>query len=169
VRLELMDYRDLTGQYDKVVSVGMFEHVGQKNYATYFDTVCRVMKDGGLFLLHTIGTHVTTRHTDAWIDHYVFPNGKLPSMREIAGAAEGRLLVEDWHNFGPDYDRTLMAWWENFDGAWPRLKSRYDERFYRMWRYYLMCCAGFFRSRQGQLWQIVLAKRTRPGAYRSVR
>jgi cyclopropane-fatty-acyl-phospholipid synthase len=78
-------------------------------------------------------------------------------------------LIEDWHNFGADYDRTLMAWWENFQRAWPQLEGKYGMRFYRMWKYYLMCCAGFFRSRQGQLWQLVLSKRERPGAYRSVR
>lgn len=169
VSIELMDYRDITGRFDKVVSVGMFEHVGQKNYAAYFDVAHRALKDDGLFLLHTIGNHVTSLKTDAWIDKYIFPNGKLPSAKEIASAIEHRFLIEDWHNFGPDYDRTLMAWWDNFERAWPRLAERYDERFYRMWKYYLMCCAGFFRSHQGQLWQLVLSKRDRPGIYRSVR
>lgn len=169
VSIELRDYRDLNERFDKVVSVGMFEHVGPKNYATYFDTVQRCLKDDGLFLLHTIGTAVTSPKTDAWIDKYIFPNGKLPSAREIASAVEGRFLVEDWHNFGPDYDRTLMAWWENFDQAWPGLEARYGKRFYRMWKYYLLCCAGFFRSRQGQLWQLVLSKAEREWVYRSVR
>lgn len=169
VRIELMDYRKLSGQFDKVVSVGMFEHVGPKNYPVYFDAVRRLLKDDGLFLLHTIGIHVTTRTCDPWIDRYIFPNGKLPSAREISSVVEGRFLVEDWHNFGPDYDRTLMAWWENFDHAWPQLESSYGPRFYRMWKYYLMSCAGFFRSRQGQLWQLVLSKRGRESVYRSVR
>lgn len=169
VSIELMDYREVNGQFDRVVSVGMFEHVGQKNYPTYFDVVRRVLKDDGLFLLHTIGNHVSSPKTDAWIDRYIFPNGKLPSARELTRAIEGRMLIEDWHNFGQDYDRTLMAWWENFDRAWPRLAGRYGERFRRMWKYYLMCCAGFFRSRQGQLWQLVLAKRERRNLYRSVR
>ena len=96
-------------------------------------------------------------------------NGKVPSARQLARALEGRLLIDDWHNFGPDYDRTLMAWWENFDAAWPRLQAKYGERFYRMWKYYLMCSAGSFRSRQGQLWQLILTKRERTGPYRSVR
>ncbi len=169
VTIELVDYRKLTGQFDKVVSVGMFEHVGPKNYPIYFDTVLRVLKDDGLFLLHTIGNHVTSPKTDPWIDKYIFPNGKLPSAKELATVLEGRFLIEDWHNFGPDYDRTLMAWWENFDRAWPRLQGKYDERFYRMWKYYLLCCAGYFRSRQGQLWQLVLSKRSRSRVYRSVR
>lgn len=169
VRIELMDYRKVAGRFDKVVSVGMFEHVGPKNYAAYFETANRVLKDDGLFLLHTIGNHRTTPIVDAWIDRYIFPNGKLPSAAEVAAAVDDRFLVEDWHNFGTDYDRTLMAWWENFDAAWPRLESHYGTRFYRMWKYYLMSSAGFFRSRQGQLWQIVLSKRGRRKGYRSVR
>lgn len=169
VSIELMDYRDLTEQYDKIVSVGMFEHVGPKNYAVYFDTAHRALKDDGLFLLHTIGNSVTSPKTDAWIDKYIFPNGKLPSAKEIASTLEGRFLIEDWHNFGQDYDHTLMAWWENFDIAWPFLEAKYGKRFYRMWKYYLMSCAGFFRSRQGQLWQLVLSKPERGGDYRSVR
>jgi len=169
VSIELMDYRGIGEAFDKVVSVGMFEHVGPKNYAIYFDTVHRSLKDDGLFLLHTIGNDVTSAKTDPWIDKYIFPNGKLPSAREIASAVERRFLIEDWHNFGPDYDRTLMAWWENFDIAWPFLEAKYGKRFYRMWKYYLMSCAGFFRSRQGQLWQLVLSKRERKSVYRSVR
>lgn len=169
VEIKLMDYRELTGQFDKLVSVGMFEHVGPKNYAGYFDTAMRLLKDDGLFLLHTIGIHATSRTVDLWIDRYIFPNGKLPSAREIASAIEHRFLIEDWHNFGQDYDRTLMAWWHNFDNAWPRLSSKYGKRFYRMWKYYLLSCAGFFRSRQGQLWQLVLSKRERNVMYRSYR
>ena len=169
VSIELMDYRKLEGRFDKVVSVGMFEHVGPKNYPIYFDAVHRLMKDDGLFLLHTIGNHKTTPAVDPWIDRYIFPNGKLPSAEEIASAVNGLFLIEDWHNFGQDYDRTLMAWWERFERAWPTLEDRYDRRFYRMWRYYLMSCAGLFRSRQGQLWQLVLSKRERRQIYRSTR
>jgi len=169
VEIKLMDYRDLSGQYDKLASVGMFEHVGPKNYASYFDAATRLMKNEGLFLLHTIGIHATSRTVDPWIDKYIFPNGKLPSAREIASTIENRFLIEDWHNFGQDYDRTLMAWWKNFDNAWPQLASKYDTRFYRMWKYYLLSCAGFFRSRQGQLWQLVLSKRERNAMYRSHR
>ncbi len=169
VHIELMDYRELQGKYDKLVSVGMFEHVGPKNYRVYFDTAARLMKDDGLFLLHTIGIYATSHTVDPWIDKYIFPNGKLPSARQIAGAVENCFLIEDWHNFGTDYERTLMAWWDNFDAAWPKLAQKYDRRFYRMWKYYLMSCAGFFRSRQGQLWQLVLSKRNRTQGYRSVR
>lgn len=169
VSIQLMDYRELAGHFDKIVSVGMFEHVGPKNYAVYFAAAHRLLKENGLFLLHTIGNHKTARHTDAWIDRYIFPNGKLPSASEITTALEGKFLIEDWHNFGQDYDRTLMAWWDKFNRAWPELQFRYDESFYRMWKYYLMCCAGYFRSRQGQLWQLVLSKRQSNRQYRSHR
>lgn len=172
VRLQLQDYRSLCAEprrFDKIASVGMFEHVGPKNYGTYFDAVRRLLEPQGLFLLHTIGIHRTATHTDPWIDRYVFPNGKLPSAAELAQAVEGRFIIEDWHNFGADYDRTLMCWHANFEAAWPTLAVRYGERFRRMWRYYLLSCAGFFRARQGQLWQLVLTARERGGAYRSVR
>ena len=169
VTLLLQDYRSLRGRFDKIVSVGMFEHVGAKNYDTYFATVQRLLAPEGLFLLHTIGLNQRANGTDPWIETYIFPNGKLPSPGEIAEHVEGKLLIDDWHNFGADYDRTLMAWWRNFERAWPQLRSRQTPRFYRLWKYYLMSCAGFFRSRQGQLWQIVLSQSQRQNVYRSVR
>ena len=169
VTIELMDYRDLRGQYDKIVSVGMFEHVGQKNYPVYFENASRLMKDDGIFLLHTIGSYKTVHTADKWIDKYIFPNGKLPSAEELTRALNDRFLIEDWHNFGQDYDKTLVAWWNRFDKAWPTLESKYGKRFYRMWKYYLLSCAGFFRSRQGQLWQLVLTKRDRENMYHSIR
>ena len=169
VNIEYMDYRDLSGSFDKIVSVGMFEHVGPKNYPVFFDTVGNLLADDGLFLLQTIGDTTTVSHTDPWIDKYIYPNSKLPSARQIGDAVEGVFIIDDWHSFGHDYARTLMAWWENFDAAWPDLKDDYEERFYRMWKYYLMSCTGLFRSRQGQLWQLVMSKRQRSGAYRSVR
>lgn len=169
VTIGLRDYRLLTGQYDKIVSVGMFEHVGQKNYRTFFDTVSRLLKPEGIFLLHTIGTEAAAGATDPWIDRYIFPNGRIPDLREIVTAIEGRLIMEDWHNFGPDYDRTLMAWASNFSARWPEIRARYGDRFFRMWRYYLLGCAGYFRARQGQLWQIVLTRADRKSAYRSFR
>ncbi|MCU7932648.1 MAG: cyclopropane fatty acyl phospholipid synthase [Candidatus Thiodiazotropha sp. (ex Codakia rugifera)] len=169
VTVDLMDYREITGRFDKVVSVGMFEHVGQKNYRTFFSTVNRLLSDDGLFLLHTIGSHKRVKTLDPWTEKYIFPNGKIPSASEITVSLEGLFLIEDWHNFGRDYDRTLMSWWLNFNQAWPDLKRRYDNRFYRMWKYYLHSCAGFFRCRKGQLWQLVLNKQHYSGVYRSVR
>ena len=136
-----MDYRQFNPQgkvrFDRVASIGMFEHVGRKNYRAYFDMAYRCLSDEGLFLLHNIGKNRSGASTDPWIDRYIFPNGELPSMADLAFHAED-FVVEDWHNFGADYDRTLMAWHERFEAAWPRLKAKYDERFYRMWRYYLL-------------------------------
>ena len=169
VTLKLLDWRDISGRFDRIVSVGMFEHVGPKNYAAFFAHMRELLAPEGLFLLHTIGSYATVAATDPWIDRYVFRNGKLPSARELAASIEGRFLIDDWHNFGGDYDRTLMAWWANFERAWPTLRARYDARFYRMWKYYLQSCAGFFRARQGQLWQLVLTRRERASTYRSVR
>ena len=165
VSIELMDYRDLTEQYDKIVSVGMFEHVGPKNYAVYFDTAHRALKDDGLFLLHTIGGNVSVRRTDPWIARYIFPNSMLPSAAQIAAASEGLFVLEDWHDFGADYDRTLQAWRDNVEAAWERLDARYDERFRRMWRFYLAGSMASFRSRRTQLWQLVLSPRGVAGGY----
>ncbi len=169
VEIRLCDYRDLAGQFDKVVSVGMFEHVGAKNYPTFFSGATRLLKPQGLFLLHTIGSAITVAKTDEWIDRYIFPNGHLPSLEEIGATLAPSLQLEDWHQFGHDYDRTLMAWHARFEAAWPRLSAHYDTRFYRKWRYYLLCSAGLFRSGEGRLWQLVLARRDRQGEYRSIR
>ena len=169
VTIELKDYRDVQGRYDRIISIGMFEHVGPKNYRAYFSAAERLLRDDGLFLLHTIGHHRTCATSDEWMDKYIFPNGKLPSAKLLTEAIEPSFLIDDWHNFGQDYDRTLMAWWDNFDAAWPRLSDSHGERFYRMWKYYLMVCAGFFRSRQGLLWQLVMSKRKRRAVYRSIR
>ncbi|PLR41588.1 cyclopropane-fatty-acyl-phospholipid synthase [Chimaeribacter californicus] len=157
VTILLQDYRDLNQQFDRIVSVGMFEHVGPKNYQTYFDVVSRNLKPDGLFLLHTIGANKTDISVDPWIDKYIFPNGCLPSVKHIAQASEGVFVMEDWHNFGADYDRTLMAWYERFLKAWPQLAGNYTDRFYRMFTYYLNACAGAFRARDIQLWQVVFS------------
>ncbi len=170
VRFELADYRQFNPQglqrFDRVASVGMFEHVGHKNYRAYFDMARRSLRDDGLFLLHTIGKNHTGWAIDPWIEKYIFPNGELPSSSEIAFYSERDFVLEDWHNFGADYDKTLMAWHQRFEAAWPTLQARYGERFYRMWRYYLLCCAGTFRARDNQLWQLVLAPRGVSGGYR---
>ncbi len=169
VDIILEDYRDLTGSYDKIVSIGMFEHVGPRNYKAYFEVVNRLLKREGLFLLHSIGSPRTVNRTDPWTDKYIFPNGQLPSAERIAAAIEPRILVRDWDNFGQYYDPTLMAWWRNFDARWDELKGRYSQRFYRMWRYYLHSCAGMFRAGRGQLWQIVLSRVGEQVNYRSIR
>ncbi len=152
------DYRQIRGTFDKIVSVGMFEHVGWKNYRTFMKIVHRCLKQDGLFLLHTIGSNASRINCDPWITRYIFPNGMLPSIAQIGRAVEGLFVMEDWENLGPHYDRTLMAWNENFQRAWTLLKDRYDMRFKRMWEYYLLSCAGAFRARNIQLWQIILTK-----------
>jgi cyclopropane-fatty-acyl-phospholipid synthase len=143
----------------------MFEHVGQKNYATYMDVVKRCLAPDGLFLLHTIGRNEHGHGTDPWIHKYIFPNGELPTIAQIGRACELRFVVEDLHNFGADYDRTLMSWHTNFEASWPRFAERLGERFRRMWRYYLLSCAGAFRARDIQLWQWVLSHPGRSGVY----
>ncbi len=165
VEIRLQDYRDLTDRFDRVFSIGMFEHVGVRNYRRFFTVVRRILADGGLFLLHTIGGNRSVRSTDPWIHRYIFPNGMLPSVRQVGKATEGLFVLEDWHNFGTDYDRTLMHWYRNFEAAWPRLRERYGDRFYRMWRFYLLSCAASFRARKNQLWQIALSPGGVPGGY----
>ena len=158
VELKLMDYREVTGKYDRVVSIGIMEHVGYKNYRTYMEVVDRTLKDDGIAFFHTIGGNVSTTTANAWTTKYIFPNGMIPSIAQLGKAMEGLFVMEDWHNFGPDYDLTLMAWHRNFEAAWPELKDKYGHRFYRMWRYYLLSSAAGFRSRQNQLWQVVMTK-----------
>ncbi|MDW2743286.1 cyclopropane fatty acyl phospholipid synthase [Atlantibacter subterraneus] len=158
VTILLQDYRDLNDRFDRIVSVGMFEHVGPKNYATYFEVVNRNLAPDGIFLLHTIGSRKTDNNVDPWIDKYIFPNGCLPSMRHIVDASADHFVMEDWHNFGADYDKTLMAWHARFMDAWPGLAGNYSERFKRMFSYYLNACAGAFRARDLQLWQVVFSR-----------
>jgi len=158
VDILLKDYRDIEGEFDAVVSLGMFEHVGYKNYKTYMKKVYELLKNDGLFLLHTIGGNSSTVATDPWINKYIFPGGMIPSIKQIGKSAENLFVMEDWHNFGSDYDKTLMAWFERFDNGWEDLDADYGNKFYRMWKYYLLASAGSFRARKNQLWQIVLSK-----------
>jgi cyclopropane-fatty-acyl-phospholipid synthase len=170
VEFRLMDYRDLDEKFDRIVSVGMVEHVGYKNYKTYFEIVCKCLKDESLFLLQTIGNIKSDKGIDVWTDKYIFPNGMLPSVAQLGKAIETLFVMEDLHNFGTDYDKTLMAWFNNFDSNWDKIKNRYSERFFRMWKYFLLSAAGAFRSGiRNQLWQIVLSKNGKPGGYLSVR
>ncbi|RPH96337.1 MAG: cyclopropane fatty acyl phospholipid synthase [Lysobacterales bacterium] len=167
VTLEVKDYRDVTERnFDRVASIGIMEHVGTKNYRAYLRQMSRCLKDDGLMLLHTIGSEITGKVTDRWIAKYIFPNSILPSAAELTRAAEQVLVLEDWHNFGASYAKTLLAWNANCEAAWGRLPAdRYDERFRRMWRYYLLTCAGAFASRSIHLWQLVLSKGGMVGGY----
>lgn len=169
VEIRFQDYRKIEESFDRIVSIGMFEHVGHKNHRTFMETVRRCLTDEGLSLLHTIGNRSSSPVTDPWIEKYIFPNGLIPSAHQITHAVEGLFLIEDWHNFGPDYARTLLAWADNFESSWDALSERYSGRFYRMWRYYLYQSAGSFRARKNQLWQIVLSPKGVDGRYVSIR
>lgn len=166
VRFEEKDYREAIHepQVDRVVAIGLCEHIGPKNHRSFLELARSKLKGGGLFLLHTIGGNKSRTSTDPWIDKYIFSGGVMPSMPQLATALHGLWVMEDWHNFGPDYDKTLLAWWDNFDTRYCTLdKQAYDQRFYRMWKLYLLMSAGAFRARRLQLWQIVLSKGDIPG------
>lgn len=166
IEIRLQDYHEVDERFDAVLSVGMFEHVGAKNHHAWFEMARRCVIDDGLVLLHCIGSHATATRPDPWIDRYIFPNSLIPNASQVAHALEGLFVVEDWHNFGADYDLTLQAWRANFEAAWPVLQGRYDERFHRMWVFYLSCSAAIFRSRRDQLWQITLSPRGIMGGLR---
>ncbi len=161
VDLRLEDYRNADGLYDRVVSIGILEHVGYKNHRGYMELVDRCLAPDGISLIHTIGNPLSEGAADPWTQKYIFPNGQVPSVAQLARAMEGLFLFDDLHTFGRHYDRTLLAWHRNFEQAWPELRSKYGERFGRMWRYYLLMSAAAFRSRYLNLFQIVM---TRPGA-----
>ena len=170
VEIRLMDYRALNEKFDRIVSVGMFEHVGYKNYRTFFDIANKCLNNDGLFLLHTIGTTKSEKTLDPWAEKYIFPNGLLPSIAQIGKSIEKFFILEDWHSFGADYDKTLMEWYNNFEKNWYNIKDKYSDRFFRMWKYFLLSSAGSFRSRKrSQLWQLVLSKNGVPGGYQAVR
>lgn len=165
LEFRLQDYRQIEEHFDRIASVGMFEHVGHKNHRVFMEVATRCLAEDGLFLLHTIGKNDRSSSTDPWIDRYIFPNGDVPSLGQIGDAANDLLILEDLHNFGADYDKTLTAWCHNFEKAWPQFADQLGERFRRMWRYYLLSCAGAFRARDLQLWQLVLSKNGVPGGY----
>jgi cyclopropane-fatty-acyl-phospholipid synthase len=166
VEIRVQDYRDIHEKFDRVVEIGMFEHVGVKNHRPFMEIVYNLLKDQGLFMLHTIGSNQTSDYgADPWIDQYIFPNAQLPSVAQIGLSIEGLFVMEDWQNFGPDYDKTLMAWFANFNANWDKLKADYPDPFYRMWKYYLLSCAGSFRAREIELWQVVLSKGRIEGRY----
>ena len=169
VEFRLMDYRDVNEEFDRIVSVGMIEHVGYKNYSTFFGVANRCLKNDGLFLLHTIGCAKSHKTLNPWTYKYIFPNGMIPSVTQLGKAFENLFVMEDWHNFGMDYDKTLMAWYGNFVNKQGKITSHNSERFFRMWKYYLLSSAASFRAGSNQLWQIVLSKNGMPGGYQSVR
>lgn len=169
IEYHLRDYRDAVGTFDKVVSIGMCEHVGPRNHRNLMELAHERLVPGGRFLLHTIGNNRSVWDNDAWLSKYIFPGSVLPSAAQLGKAFDGLFVLEDWHNFGVDYDRTLMAWDRNFQAHWGLFREQYGERFYRMWRYYLMSCAGCFRSRYTQLYQLVLSRGGIPGGWKTAR
>jgi cyclopropane-fatty-acyl-phospholipid synthase len=162
IDIRLDDYRNATGEYDAVVSIGLMEHVGVKNYRGYMQLANRLLARGGVAFVHTIGANRQRMHIEPWFDKYIFPNAVIPSLASLIRAMEGIFVPEDVHNIGEDYDRTLMAWWHKFDAAWPSLRARYGDAFYRRWKFYLLSCAGAFRSRSQQLFQIVMTRQGTP-------
>ncbi len=169
VEIRLDDYRKLEGTFDRIWSIGMIEHVGAKNYRTFMQIAHRCLNPDGLFLLHTIGGNRSASKTDPWIGKYIFPNSMIPSIRQLGLAIEDLFVMEDWHNFGTEYNKTLLRWYKNILSHRDQLCENYDERFFRMWQYYLLCCAGAFRSRKLNLWQIVLSPNGVSGGYQSFR
>ncbi|GJM37198.1 MAG: cyclopropane-fatty-acyl-phospholipid synthase [Acidimicrobiales bacterium] len=169
VHIEQIDYRDVDGRYDRITSIGMMEHVGPKNLGTLFAKCRELLDPDGMMLHHTIGSNDWKTVGDPWFDKYIFPGGVLPSLGQIARAAEEHWSIEDVHNFGPDYDTTLMEWHRNISGRWHEI-PHYDERFRRTWDYYLLGSAAGFRSRSAQLFQIVFTPaRQRRDVYRAIR
>ena len=174
VEIRLQDYRDINEKekFDRIISLGMFEHIGLKNYRVFMKVVHKNLKNNGLFLLHTIGSNRSIVKIDPWIDKYIFPGGIIPYAKHISKSTKGLFTLKDWHNFGLDYDKTLMAWYSNFKKNWKKIKKSkesYDERFYRMWAYYLLISAGSFRAKRNQLWQIVFSKKGTDIVYKSIR
>jgi cyclopropane-fatty-acyl-phospholipid synthase len=173
-----LDYRQLPVSglplFDKISIIGMLEHVGYKNYATIMSVVHQMLKPDGLFLLHTIGNCEKTTVVDPWIEKYIFRNSMAPAMSQLSDAAEGRFVVEDWENYGHYYAKTLDAWYERFNANWDRIRALktakpFDERFRRMWNYYLMSCKAAFEVEQLHLWQLVMTRRhSGRGVYRRV-
>lgn len=159
VEFRLDDYRSVQGSFDAVVSIGMAEHIGYKNHRTMMEVIHRSLKPEGVALVHTIANNVSRIHGIPFIEKYIFPNACAPSLAQLGKAIEGLLVCEDLQNIGPDYFHTLMAWWRNFDAAWPELRgARYDERFYKMWKFYLLAAAGASKGRDGQLYHLVLTR-----------
>ena len=171
VEVLLLDYRDIRKQdkntFDRIVSVGMFEHVGVNFYGVFMRAMYRCLASGGIFVLHTIGGR---GQPDPWIDKYIFPDGTLPTRIQIENAIFGLFNAWDWHEIGKNYAPTLRAWYDNFHDGWPEIRgSKYDEVFYRMWRYYLLVCSGLFKAGRTDVWQIVLSKHGRPADYQQIR
>ncbi len=169
VEIRLQDYRDVNEKFDRIISIGMLEHVGHKNYATYMEKIFQNLNTNGICLLSFIGGNKTRHNTDPWINKYIFPNGMIPSLAQLGKAIENKFVLEDLQNIGLHYDKTIMTWKANFKNAWDDLKEKYDETFYRMWDFYLSCSAASFRARALNLWEMILLKPDFSGPYQAFR
>jgi cyclopropane-fatty-acyl-phospholipid synthase len=156
LKIELKDYRNVNGKFDRIYSVGMFEHVGRKNYHEYYNKCYELLEDDGIMLLHTIGTKTRKWNFNSFINKYIFPEGELPNLESITKEFSDKWYLEDLHNFGISYSKTLRNWRKNI-GNWKGLE-KYDNKFRRMWDYYLYGCAAAFQTRCAQLWQLVYVK-----------
>lgn len=163
------DYRHLQGEYDRIISIGMFEHVGKRYFRTYMEKVHACLSEDGLFVLHTIGFD-TSDFKNPWLQKYIFPGCYVPSLKHIGDAYEGLFVLEHVENIGHNYNNTLLHWFENFVDGWPDIRNhspeKYDDRFYRMWKYYLLSNAPGFRARKIQVWQFVFSRSGVKGGYR---
>jgi cyclopropane-fatty-acyl-phospholipid synthase len=167
IAILLKDYRELYASFDRIYSIGMFEHVGVKNYRIYMETVRRCIQPDGRFLLHTIGSDNPTNHSDPWIVKYIFPNSMLPSQLQIVQAMAGLFTIDGWQRIGTHYEPTLLAWRDNFERHWAELKATRDERFFRMWRFYLSVSAASFRAGTNDVWQVLMSPTRQQSPVRS--
>jgi cyclopropane-fatty-acyl-phospholipid synthase len=156
------DYRDLEGRFDKIAVIAMLTHVGYKNYRRFMEIAHRCLRPGGVMLIESVGGNASTTYCEPWTDAYIFPGGMIPSLAQLGEAFAGLFVVEDLHNFAPSYVRTLRAWNDNFQAAWPRLAGRYDERTRRMFEYFFLTVAGAFRARDLQHWHVLLSRAGSP-------
>jgi cyclopropane-fatty-acyl-phospholipid synthase len=159
-RFSLTDYRDVEGPYDRIISVGMFEHVGRPNFQTYFDQVARLLKDDGVAVIHAIGRADGPAFTQPWVAKYIFPGGYIPSLSEVLPCVErAGLMVTDLEILRLHYAETLRCWRERFAARRGEIERMYDARFCRMWEFYLSISELAFRYRGHMVWQLQLAKR----------
>ena len=159
VKFELIDYREAKGVYDRIYSVGMFEHVGKKFYNTFFKSINKLLKDDGLFLLHTIGVVDKPSPPNKFINKYIFPGGVCPSFSQIITPIEKTgLIVSDSETLIRHYDKTLESWLERFLEKKNMVKDLFDEKFVKMWEFYLASCAAAFRYRDLVVFQLQIVK-----------
>ena len=158
VEIRVEDYRDHKGQYDRVVCIEMMEHVGPKNHRDFMECVHNNLKKDGLFLLQSISTSVSAKRNDPWIDKYIFPGTVPLSAKQITTASEGLFYIADWHDFTEDYHKTMLEWHKNFKKNWKDINQNYDEQFYRLWEFYLLCCPATALAKTYHLWQVVFAR-----------